>query len=401
MIPAQLIKILNSLKKENWIVALSNFANIYVVGGSVRDAYIGNNIKDIDLIVDRLNLNQIKDILESFGKVNIVGESFSVLKFKPIGWDGEDFDIAVPRKDRKIGSTHKDFEIITDNVSILDDLKRRDFTINSVAIDIISNKILDPFDGLKDIKKRILRATDKNAFAEDPLRIMRAVMFSSRFNFIIDEETKNLMSKFSVELKTISPERILDEFMKIHTKDGNLTNMVKVMYDTGIDVALFGKKMKKEAINYKLDVLSFFYTLCKLGGVNPVEFYERNLRGEYLVKDGLRQLEYLMNLDLVNIREKDLRYEVFMRIKKSPLLLDVRIFPVRIKYVIHLMKSKIIPEKYSDVMINGHDIISIKNDIEGELVGYVLKQVYSSALMNEFDWKNSSECKKIAEDIIK
>ena len=400
MIPEKLNKTLNSLKHMNWITKLSNFANIYIVGGSVRDAYLGNYVKDIDLIVDKLNLNDIKEILSDFGKVNIVGESFSVLKFKPFGWKGEDFDIAVPRKDRKIGDTHKDFEIVTENVSVLDDLKRRDFTINSVAVNVITKEILDPFNGLFDLDKKLIRATDISAFAEDPLRILRAMMFASRFKFTIVPSTKSLMKKYASELKTISPERLLEEFMKILNKDGDIRIMTDIMYETDIDLVMFGNKMKKHAEHKKLDVLSFFYLLAELGNVNPTKFYKTQLKGERLVAEGISHLTDMMNLNTTNIDEEFLRYFVFVKIKKSPLLLDVKIFPERINDIINLMREEVIPMKASDIKANGDDIIDLDYSIKGENVGIILKQLHMDSLMERFDWSDRNECLKRLKQII-
>ena len=147
-LPSELKKILKDLQKQEWIKVLSEYAEIYIVGGSVRDAFTGKPIKDVDLIVDGLSLDGIQKRLQSFGKINLVGESFSVIKFRPNGHIGEDFDIAVPREDRKVGEGHKGFEIVTDGVDIMGDLKRRDFTINSMAVNVLTEEFLDPFNGI-------------------------------------------------------------------------------------------------------------------------------------------------------------------------------------------------------------------------------------------------------------
>ena len=189
MLPVRLQNIISDLQDQPWVISLLHKGKLFIVGGSVRDAYREEDIKDIDLIVEGLSMEQIKSILIPFGRVDIVGESFAVIKFRPKGHDGEDFDISVPRKDRKIGDGHTGFEIVTDGVSILEDLKRRDFTINSIAIDVETGRIIDPFDGLVDIRWKKLRATDKNAFIEDPLRILRGIQFSARFGYDIDLST--------------------------------------------------------------------------------------------------------------------------------------------------------------------------------------------------------------------
>jgi tRNA nucleotidyltransferase (CCA-adding enzyme) len=149
-------KILNDLNKQSWVKILLKLSDVYIVGGCVRDAYLNKPIKDIDLVVDGLTTKQIQDLLVDYGKINIVGESFVVIKFKPFGHTGEDYDIAVPRKDRKTGTGHKGFDIET-GVGIKNDLERRDFTINSIAIDIKTGETLDLHNGLEDLKNNILR----------------------------------------------------------------------------------------------------------------------------------------------------------------------------------------------------------------------------------------------------
>ena len=115
---------------------------------------------------------------------------------------------------RKYGKGHKGFETITgENVKLEEDLARRDITINAIAKDVLTGKIVDPFNGIKDIEKRIIRATT-NAFVEDPLRVYRVARFSSKLEFNVEENTLNLMKELKKELYTLSKERVFDEFKK-------------------------------------------------------------------------------------------------------------------------------------------------------------------------------------------
>jgi tRNA nucleotidyltransferase (CCA-adding enzyme) len=137
--------LINDLRSQDWVKILLRNGSVHVVGGCVRDAFMNKSPKDIDIIVTGLKIEDIKELLRHYGKTSIVGQSFSVIKFRPTYHTGEDFDIAVPRVDRKIGTGHKGFEVSTEGVSVLDDLKRRDFTVNSIAVNIKTNEILDPF----------------------------------------------------------------------------------------------------------------------------------------------------------------------------------------------------------------------------------------------------------------
>jgi len=270
MLPSRLQDIIDDLQDRPWVLSLLKRGKLFLVGGSVRDGYRNEEVKDIDLIVEGPSMDEIKSILAEFGRVDIVGESFAVIKFRPKGHTGEDFDIAVPRIDTKTGEGHKGFTVKTEGVGILDDLRRRDFTINSIAIDIKDGKIIDPFDGLVDIRHKKLRATDKTAFIEDPLRILRGIQFSARFEYKIDLSTMELMRENSHLIKGISGERIMEELMKIIKKDGNTQIALNLIHEAEVDRALFDKEMIHYPEGFEhLDAISFFYLLGLLGDVDP------------------------------------------------------------------------------------------------------------------------------------
>jgi tRNA nucleotidyltransferase (CCA-adding enzyme) len=170
-LPKKIQEILQYLRDQDWIQALNSLGDTYMVGGCVRDAFRGEEIKDIDLVVDGTSMEAILRELSIFGRTDQVGESFAVIKFRPTGYEGEDFDIAVPRRDRKIGSGHKGFIVETQGVDIFYDIKRRDFTINAIAIKVDNGRIVDPYNGLDDLRNGLIKAVDDIAFIEDPLRI--------------------------------------------------------------------------------------------------------------------------------------------------------------------------------------------------------------------------------------
>ena len=158
-----------------------------LVGGCVRDAIMGKQSKDCDLEVYNLAPEQLRDVLDQFGPVNAVGESFTVYKL------GHHVDVSIPRRERKSGRGHKAFVIEGDPaMSVAEATRRRDFTINAILQDPLTGELLDPFDGRRDIDRRILRVVSADTFAEDSLRVLRAAQFASRFNFDIDPETVEL-----------------------------------------------------------------------------------------------------------------------------------------------------------------------------------------------------------------
>jgi tRNA nucleotidyltransferase/poly(A) polymerase len=390
MLPERLKNIIENLRSQTWAISLIRRGKLFLVGGSVRDAYRDEEVKDIDLIVEGISMEEIKSILSPFGRVDIVGESFAVIKFKPKGHEGEDYDIAVPRTDKKVGEGHKDFVVQTEGVTILEDLKRRDFTINSIAIDIKSGTIIDPFDGLVDIRWKKLRATDKNAFIEDPLRILRGIQFAARFGYQIELSTLELMKENSHLIKNITGERILDELMKIIKKDGNTQIALNLIHETDVDKALFDKKMLNypEGFEY-LDAISFFYIIGLFGDVDPADFVKTRLRGELRLEKDIRNLDKMFT-ELPKIQEdEDLKFMLSKLFSESPALMDAIIIPDEVDDIVLQMRLGKIPKSLKNVMVNGDDVLTIsQNKLQGKEVGKVLDRVLRDALMNRFNWRD-------------
>lgn len=181
---------------------------LYYVGGYVRDELMKVNPKDIDLCVVGLTPENFKNM---FPKAFLKGDFFPVFQLN-------NHDFAFARRETKIGIGHKNFTFETENVTIYDDLARRDFTINSIAKDVLTGEIIDPFNGQKDIENKIIRATS-NHFNEDPLRVYRGAQFATRFNFRINEETKKMMKLMKSELYSLSSERVFTELRKALKSD--------------------------------------------------------------------------------------------------------------------------------------------------------------------------------------
>lgn len=207
-IPSILEEILKDLQKIG--------ATPIVVGGSVRDFFLNIPIKDYDIEIFGIDsLETIQNCLEKYGSVKLVGKSFGVLTLRVNEYD---FDFALPRLEKKTGNTHQDFEIITNaNLSFKEAAIRRDFTINAIGYDFFKQEFLDPFDGIKDLKNRIIKHINDITFIEDSLRVYRAVQFASRFDFKIAEKTKELCKQIvlSQDLIFLPKERVYEEFKKL------------------------------------------------------------------------------------------------------------------------------------------------------------------------------------------
>ena len=184
----------------------------YLVGGCVRDKIMGIVPKDFDLEVYNVSADKIEPVLRKFGPINTVGKSFCVHKIGNI-------DISIPRKDSKRGVGHRGFEVEGDpTLSIKEAARRRDITVNSILEDPLTGQIDDPFNGVTDIQKKVIRATDENLFGEDPLRVLRVCQFAARFEFEIETGTIQICRKVAPTLKELSQERIGEEWRKLLLK---------------------------------------------------------------------------------------------------------------------------------------------------------------------------------------
>ena len=184
-----------------------------IVGGWTRDLLWRRPSKDIDLEVFGIPQDRLAVLLAPFGRVEAVGQSFPV--YKVIAKEeGRFIDVALPRHESKSGRGHKGFEVVGDPfMSIEDAARRRDFTVNAIAWDPLTDSCEDPFDGRADLDRRILRAVDPTTFGDDSLRVLRAIQFAARFEFTLDADTASLCRR--IPLDDLPAERIWGELEKL------------------------------------------------------------------------------------------------------------------------------------------------------------------------------------------
>ena len=179
-----------------------------MVGGCVRDRLLGRGAKDWDVEVYGVEPARLRQLLDSLGRVNVVGEAFTVYKL------GRDLDVSLPRRERKEGRGHRGFVIEGDpSMSFADAARRRDFTVNAVLEDPLTGELIDPFGGRADLDRRLLRAVAPETFVEDSLRVLRAAQFAARFGFDIEPQTVELCR--AVDLTDLPAERVWGELEKI------------------------------------------------------------------------------------------------------------------------------------------------------------------------------------------
>jgi tRNA nucleotidyltransferase (CCA-adding enzyme) len=179
-----------------------------IVGGWVRDRLLGRPNKDVDIEVYGIPAERLRALLAAeFGRVNTVGESFTVYKV-------EDVDVSLPRTESKIGRGHRAFAVTGDpSLDPGEAARRRDFTINAIAWDPLTQEYIDPFGGREDLERRLLKAVDPRTFSEDSLRVLRAVQFAARFEFKLDPDTRELCQR--IPLDDLPAERIWGEVEKL------------------------------------------------------------------------------------------------------------------------------------------------------------------------------------------
>lgn len=276
----------------------------YLVGGCVRDLYLKNPTKDIDIEIYDITPDAFEELMQKIGAQG-VGKNFFVYKYK-------NFDLALPRKESKVSRGHQGFE-----VQIVNDekeaSKRRDFTMNALMMNIFSGEVLDFWGGKEDIKKKVLKHIDDKAFCEDSLRVLRAVQFCARFDLHVHPQTLKLMKKLSIA--DLSETRIFWELKKFF-KAKFLHVGLKYFYELGLFEKIFCLHVEKnqyENMQKKLENAKFLEELQ--------EYYLLYIFTEVLHVNAKELLKYL---EIPNKYTKVFKYQpYFDKIPTSKKLLEI------------------------------------------------------------------------------
>lgn len=228
---------------------------IYLVGGAVRDRLLGLETYDKDFVA-------VGYSMEEFSHLKMVGKDF------PVFIDENGCELALARVERKISSGYNGFNVDTSNISLKDDLKRRDLTINSMAYDEQKDIIIDPFNGQRDLDKKILRHTSE-AFCEDPLRVLRLARFRAKlgYEWKIHHSTKALVYQMREELRTLQKDRVYKEVEKV--LDLSATNIFfETLFELGVlDIifpSIYQLTTLKEGSLYHMEDSCFIHTMSVL-----------------------------------------------------------------------------------------------------------------------------------------
>lgn len=383
----------NDLKAEE--------AKVYVVGGAVRDHFLGKESKDLDILVSNIELDKLITILSKYGKVDQVGKSFGIIKFKEKG--GEEIDIALPRTEKKKdGGKHTDFEVTVDPfMKIEDDLSRRDFTINAIAVECRKGTelwVIDPFDGREDIKYKLIKRVSEKTFMEDPLRMLRAVQFAARFDFEIEEETRAAIFVNRNKLKDVSKERVLIELEKMVSKG---VSFVGLNWLAKLDLlaVLFCQRHNRYDTTFKVmhvpegtqipvidDLAQFLYLACGSSYTLTDDVYK-----DYpLDKVTSKKLKVLRGFFPNGFNAA--KVYVFENLRHYPEMLTSPYFNVRFlghshikQFAISEFKTKNYPKSIKELDITSEELMDMGylNERLGEVYKFIVKRILYDKIPNK------------------
>jgi poly(A) polymerase/tRNA nucleotidyltransferase (CCA-adding enzyme) len=220
-------------------------AEVFLVGGAVRDRIRRKEPNDLDFVVRGVAPADFEAFMRRRGRLELVGESFGVYLFTTKGSEERSVEIAFPRKEVSTGPDHKDFNVICDpKISIEEDARRRDFTCNAMYVDLSNvddngkfdrKSVIDFHNGLGHIKARLVVAVGnpEDRILEDPLRMLRALVLIARTRYRLEGSTFGAIKKHAQLLSTVAKERIHDEFDKIMETD-KPSVALKAMQRTGL-----------------------------------------------------------------------------------------------------------------------------------------------------------------------
>ena len=312
---------------------------VFVVGGFVRDLIMGKDPKDIDLLIDGdINAGAGITFAEWFcKKENIFKKDSNPLVYGLYGtamfqFMGEKIECVAPRSEKYQNDSRKP---VVSSCTLEDDCFRRDFTVNSLFINISNNELVDySKNGLNDIKNKVIRSTSNPdvIFTEDPLRILRAIRFATRFNSTIEEKTFEGMKRHVDRLEIISKERIQDEFSKMITSD-NPEFAIRLLFEIGAYKYIFDKLMFESDLKYLAKSIPASFERLKMQKDAEHNNLEINLAIVYVqLRNVVNKMKYLKF-------SNDVIKKVCFYLELFDMILFTNFTPASIRKVQYLAKS--------------------------------------------------------------
>ncbi len=437
-IPETIEKIIKNLEENGF--------EAYAVGGCVRDFLLGKNPKDWD-IATNAKPEEVEKLMTESGRKTFYENEFWTVgvvcpELKDQGYE-ETVEITTFRAETKYSDKRHPDEIKPAK-TIEEDLARRDFTVNAIALSSArpgakKPKIIDPFGGKSDLKKKIIRAVGnpKDRFSEDALRMMRAVRFNIVLGFKFDKETEEAVKNNSSSLKAISQERIRDEFVKIIMAEKAADGVEKLrqlgllkqfipeleegyevgqnkhhIYDCYTHSLLSLKYASQKNFNFYVRLAALFHDIAKprtkVGQGLDSTFYNHEIVGARMVKQILERLRFpkdeirkivllvryhLFYYNVGEVSESSVRRLVKNAgIENMEELLQVRMSdrigsgvpkaePYKLRHLKYLIE-KVSQDPISAKMlaINGSEIMAILNTGPGPKIGQILAILLAEVL---------------------
>jgi tRNA nucleotidyltransferase (CCA-adding enzyme) len=349
----------------------------YFVGGFVRDQLLKIHSNDIDITTNATP----EEIEKIFDKTVATGKKYGTVT---VFVDNYSFEITTYRIDQDY-QDHRKPERVKFSHDLAEDLMRRDFTINAMAMDI-EGDIIDFHDGKTDLTKRIIRAIGdpETRFKEDALRILRAIRFVAKLNFTIEEKTQKAIEKNLKLLLEISIERIINEFEQIFAYDHHKealkylvkSDIVKVFNEFNPGLELYIQS------SIKLNFLEFF-ALCLYVNKLEIPNYWRFSNKE---KTRITRLINIVKVTQRNSYNPLLVYQTSKELCLSANEISQVInFKNNQKDLIEQIDKHLPIRKTQDLKINGNDLLKIADFANEEIIGEILKELEAKVLHNELE----------------
>lgn len=370
--------ILKTLKDVNTDVKL------YLVGGVVRDYFINAKSKDRDYVIVGMTLNEIARSISTIGSVKEVGKSFGIVT---ANIDGESYDFAVPRKEISTGELHTDFMVETHNVTLLEDLSRRDFTMNAIAYDVELDMIIDPNNGVKSIKSKTISFCGNpiDRYEEDPLRLLRLIQFMHRFDFKCDIPVDFYTDFYLNKLLSISPERIFEEYKKAFEKGRSLFS--SALFRSEIAQMIFITLFKDFPIfdcSEHIIVSDFSQEFIVNLGLIVMFANSGDMTNMRMTN---RNLEYVETFR--NIRRNPITKDSLVLFKNKTILIDLYKMSKLCLWKEHKLIGKLLetPTTLKELYIDGNVMmdLGIESKHIGELVKAIVWDIYNDKLENTYE----------------
>ena len=345
----------------------SNGKELFLVGGSVRDALLGKPIKDYDLATEAKPDEVIEMLKDQPFITNIIetGKSFGVINALT---DNDEYEIATFRSESGYEDSRRPSNL--EFTDIATDVSRRDLTVNALFYDLDTNEVVDLVGGIEDLKKGVIKTVGdpSERFEEDKLRVLRAIRFAARFGSDVDEKIDQLLSK-GIDLSMISGERIRDEFIKGIKTSKSTVNFLSMLDKYGLFNAIFPNvKINKNFIESNESELVIASLLLPLITISDISQIEKRLNTLKYSTQEIRDITALMLLT-------QFEPEDVVPMKKKLQLSSLSDKQIKTFASLMNLETNLIDKLLQfNLSVSGQDVMK-KFDIKGPEVGKVINQI--------------------------